>query len=118
MGASTSRQSSALADLLLPSPLYQTDEQRWGGESIKASETALLDTGPSANKNEESPSTTSIIESYLSTPPENSEALTVFLLLNTMIGTGILNQPYVFRESGVLGGLLGFILSAVNPNPY
>ena len=45
--------------------------------------------------------------------PANSGYLTCFLLLNTMIGSGILNQPYVFYESGVVGGVIGFILSAV-----
>jgi hypothetical protein len=37
--------------------------------------------------------------------PSNSKALTTFLLLNTMIGSGILNQPYVFYESGFVGGV-------------
>jgi solute carrier family 38 (sodium-coupled neutral amino acid transporter), member 11 len=41
----------------------------------------------------------------------NSAALTIFLLLNTMIGSGILNQPFVFANAGVLGGLLSFILA-------
>ena len=44
---------------------------------------------------------------------KNSAALTTFLLLNTMIGSGILNQPYVFKNSGVLGGILGFIIASV-----
>jgi amino acid permease len=30
-----------------------------------------------------------------------------------MIGTGILNQPYVFMESGIVGGVIGFIFSAI-----
>ena len=37
--------------------------------------------------------------------PSNSAKLTTFLLLNSMIGSGILNQPFVFRESGILGGV-------------
>lgn len=37
--------------------------------------------------------------------PNNSAALSTFLLLNSMIGSGILNQPYVFAESGILGGV-------------
>ena len=45
--------------------------------------------------------------------PVNSGYLTCFLLLNTMIGSGILNQPYVFHESGIVGGVIGFVLSAV-----
>ena len=39
--------------------------------------------------------------------PSNSANLTTFLLLNTMIGSGILNQPYVFRTSGIWGGIAG-----------
>ncbi len=41
----------------------------------------------------------------------NSKYLTMFLLLNTMIGSGILNQPFVFKESGILGGIGGFIIA-------
>lgn len=41
----------------------------------------------------------------------NSAALTIFLLINTMIGSGILNQPAVFKDSGILGGILGYILA-------
>jgi solute carrier family 38 (sodium-coupled neutral amino acid transporter), member 11 len=41
----------------------------------------------------------------------NSSALTIFLLLNTMIGSGILNQPFVFRNSGIFGALIGFVLA-------
>lgn len=42
----------------------------------------------------------------------NSAYLSMFLLLNAMIGSGILNQPYVFSQSGVLGGILAFIVAA------
>lgn len=45
--------------------------------------------------------------------PVNSAKLTTFLLINTMIGTGILNQPYVFLESGLLGGIFGFVIASV-----
>lgn len=38
--------------------------------------------------------------------PNNSAALSTFLLLNSMIGSGILNQPYVFASSGILGGVM------------
>lgn len=37
--------------------------------------------------------------------PNNSKYLTTFLLLNTMIGSGILNQPYVFYASGFIGAV-------------
>lgn len=43
----------------------------------------------------------------------NSKALTIFLLINTMIGSGILNQPFVFKRAGVFGGILGYILASV-----
>ena len=43
---------------------------------------------------------------------QNSKWLTSFLLVNTMIGSGILNQPYVFMNSGIVGGLAGFIVAS------
>jgi solute carrier family 38 (sodium-coupled neutral amino acid transporter), member 11 len=51
--------------------------------------------------------------SFSALHPSNSAYLTTFLLLNTMIGSGILNQPYVFRESGILGALLGFFVTTI-----
>lgn len=45
--------------------------------------------------------------------PHNSPALTIFLLINTMIGSGILNQPAVFSNSGIFGGIFGYILASV-----
>jgi amino acid permease len=45
--------------------------------------------------------------------PTNSGYLTCFLLINTMIGSGILNQPFVFKESGFIGGCLGFIIASI-----
>ena len=42
----------------------------------------------------------------------NSANLSMFLLLNSMIGSGILNQPYIFSQSGLLGGLIAFIVAA------
>lgn len=43
----------------------------------------------------------------------NSAALTTFLLLNTMVGSGILNQPYVFYKSGVVGASLAFVVASL-----
>jgi sodium-coupled neutral amino acid transporter 11 len=43
----------------------------------------------------------------------NSAGMTLFLLINTMIGSGILNQPYVFMKSGLIGGLVGFVLAGL-----
>jgi sodium-coupled neutral amino acid transporter 11 len=51
--------------------------------------------------------------SFSALNPQNSAILTTFLLLNTMIGSGILNQPFVFKESGLLGGILGFIIASI-----
>ena len=55
----------------------------------------------------------SFSSSFSALHPTNSAILTTFLLLNTMIGSGILNQPYVFMQSGILGGLLGFALASI-----
>lgn len=41
---------------------------------------------------------------------QNSSILTCFLLINSMIGAGILNQPFCFFKSGILGAFAGFIL--------
>ena len=41
----------------------------------------------------------------------NSRTRTVFLMLNTMIGSGVLNQPQVFAKSGIVGALLLFTIS-------
>jgi amino acid permease len=41
-------------------------------------------------------------------PNQNSKGFIVFLLLNTMIGSGILNQPEVFFMSGLCGALMSF----------
>lgn len=43
--------------------------------------------------------------------PTNSKYLTTFMLLNYMIGAGILNQPYVVMKSGILGAVGGFGLA-------
>ena len=50
---------------------------------------------------------------YSHISPSNSAALTTFLLLNTMIGSGILNQPFVFKESGVVGGVIGYVIASI-----
>ena len=44
----------------------------------------------------------------------NSIPLTIALLINTMIGASILNQPYVFGKSGVIGGLIGLIIAGIS----
>mmetsp|Transcript_38002 Transcript_38002/g.48448 ORF Transcript_38002/g.48448 Transcript_38002/m.48448 type:complete len:487 (+) Transcript_38002:206-1666(+) len=44
------------------------------------------------------------------TTPKNGICGTVFLLLNTMIGSGILNQPQVFSESGLVGGATLYLI--------
>ncbi len=50
--------------------------------------------------------------SFSAPHPTNSAWLTTFLLLNAMIGSGILNQPYVFMKSGVIGALIAFVIAA------
>ena len=62
---------------------------------------------------EGSSSGVSFSSSFSALHPTNSAMLTTFLLLNTMIGSGILNQPYVFMQSGILGALLGFLITTV-----
>jgi hypothetical protein len=42
----------------------------------------------------------------------NSPVLTVFLLLNTMIGSGILNQPQVFLDAGIIPATIMLAVSA------
>ena len=42
----------------------------------------------------------------------NSELLTCFLLLNSMIGSGILNQPQVFQLSGIVAAILMLSVAA------
>lgn len=46
-------------------------------------------------------------------PTGNSRNMTIFLLLNTMIGSGILNQPQVFEKAGVIGALVIFLFAAI-----
>ena len=67
----------------------------------------------SENKSRTSRSWSSVREFFDGKRPENNAALTTFLLLNTMIGSGILNQPYVFYESGIVGAIFGFIVASV-----
>ena len=45
-------------------------------------------------------------------PRNNSEFITVFLILNTMIGSGIMNQPQVFMLAGIVGALLILLVSS------
>lgn len=62
---------------------------------------------------EERNSRLAMSSSFSALYPGNSPQLTAFLLLNAMIGSGILNQAYVFRKSGFVGGLIGYFLSSV-----
>lgn len=56
---------------------------------------------------------TRISSKYHPKKPANSPTVTIFLLLNTMLGSGILNQPGVFAESGIIGGIVGYIIAGV-----
>jgi sodium-coupled neutral amino acid transporter 11 len=46
-------------------------------------------------------------------PEDNSEILSIFLVLNTMIGSGILNQPQVFMKAGIVGALIMLCVSTL-----
>ncbi len=46
-------------------------------------------------------------------PPKINKWITIFLLLNSMIGSGILNQPEVFRKSGILGATVLFAVAGL-----
>jgi len=43
--------------------------------------------------------------------PRNGRSSTVFLLVNTMIGSGILNQGQVFAEAGILSTLVMYAIA-------
>ena len=43
--------------------------------------------------------------------PVNSKYMTTFMILNYMIGSGILNQPYVVMKSGFVGSYCGYIFA-------
>lgn len=49
---------------------------------------------------------------YNTLVPVNSKYMTTFMLLNYMIGSGILNQPYVVMKSGIIGAICGFMLAS------
>lgn len=53
-----------------------------------------------------------ISSKYHPTKPTNSPTVTIVLILNAMLGTGILNQPKVFAESGIIGGIVGYIIAS------
>lgn len=48
-----------------------------------------------------------------SSASSNSRVLTIFLILNSMIGSGILNQPYVFKSSGVVAAFVMFVVASI-----
>lgn len=58
------------------------------------------------------PISVSISEVIHNIIPSNSPGLTTFLLINTMIGSGILNQPFVFMTSGVIGASVSYVIAA------
>lgn len=71
-----------------------------------------VEVGENIQDRSERQSRLSFASSFSALHPTNSAYLTTFLLLNTMIGSGILNQPFVFLNSGILGGLIGFLIAA------
>lgn len=93
---------SAATALLFPGASVSTEE----GDNYAQSHKEMEDRADRASR-------LSYSSSFSAMNPHNSAWLTAFLLLNTMIGSGILNQPYVFRESGIVGGLLGFTIATI-----
>jgi amino acid permease len=45
--------------------------------------------------------------------PENNSLQTIMLLVNTSIGSGILNQPYVFKQAGIGAACLLYPVGAL-----
>ena len=43
----------------------------------------------------------------------NSAAMSTFLLLNSILGPGIVVMPNVYRSCGILGGFVGFLALAL-----
>jgi sodium-coupled neutral amino acid transporter 11 len=44
-------------------------------------------------------------------PSKNNVFTTCLLFVSSMLGSGILNQPYVFKESGIIGAIGGMVVS-------
>lgn len=45
--------------------------------------------------------------------PSNSKTMSAFLILNSMIGSGIFNQPHVFSQAGLVGATLLLTVASV-----
>lgn len=60
------------------------------------------------DKNKDIASPNNIINDILEV--KNSNLSTIFLLLNTMIGSGILVQPYVFKMTGIIFVIIEYLL--------
>jgi amino acid permease len=45
--------------------------------------------------------------------PSNSRTMSAFLILNSMIGSGIFNQPHVFSQAGLVGATLMLTVTAI-----
>jgi sodium-coupled neutral amino acid transporter 11 len=56
---------------------------------------------------------TRISSKYHPKTPLNSPTVTIFLLLNSMLGSGMLNQPEVFHNSGLVGGIIGYVIACI-----
>eukprot|EP00599_Poterioochromonas_sp_BG-1_P016656 CAMPEP_0173157844 /NCGR_PEP_ID=MMETSP1105-20130129/15907_1 /TAXON_ID=2985 /ORGANISM="Ochromonas sp., Strain BG-1" /LENGTH=454 /DNA_ID=CAMNT_0014075467 /DNA_START=84 /DNA_END=1448 /DNA_ORIENTATION=+ len=95
-------------DKLLNSTLLSTDE-----DSPDEVQNVYFHSHKDMEDRAERNSRLSMTSSFSALNPRNSAKLTCFLLLNTMIGSGILNQPFVFRRSGIFGGLVGFFLASI-----
>ena len=65
----------------------------------------------SGEKEKRKPRVSSFVEEL--PPTDNSIATSIFLVLNTMIGSGILNQPAVFQDAGIVGAVILYIIGAI-----
>ena len=45
--------------------------------------------------------------------PKNGKIMSVFLILNTMIGSGVIAIPYVFMSTGIVVGVFTLIITAI-----
>lgn len=99
----------------IASPLYDDNDSNFNSITISNSNTSsriedITYTGERISI-DDMKSRLAMSSSFSHINIQNPVPLTIFLLINTMIGSGILNQPHVFAASGLLGGLIGFVIA-------
>ena len=97
----------------IESPLYEDNNSNFNSISISNNCSRIEDItyGDDRISIDDIKSRLTMSSSFSHINIQNPVPLTIFLLINTMIGSGILNQPHVFEASGLLGGLIGFIIA-------